>query len=55
LFDIDGFFKKSSAKTDESLEFAPTNLHLARMWAHNDTLKKTGLLDVMTVGGNVIN
>lgn len=44
------FFKPSAKKADESLEFAPINLHLARMWAHNDTLKKTGFLDVVTVG-----
>lgn len=43
-------FKQSSSKSDESLEFAPVNLHLQRMWAHNDTLKRSGLLDVITVG-----
>lgn len=44
------FFKPSAKKGDESLEFAPINLHLQRMWAHNDTLKKSGHLDVVTVG-----
>ncbi|CRL02356.1 CLUMA_CG015116, isoform B [Clunio marinus] len=44
------FFKPSAKKGDESLEFAPINLHLQRMCAHNDTLKKTGYLDVVTVG-----
>jgi inositol polyphosphate-4-phosphatase len=44
------FFKPSAKKADESLEFAPVNLHLQRMWAHNDTLKKSGCLDVVTVG-----
>ena len=44
------FFKPSAKKADESLEFAPINLHLQRMWAHNDTLKKSGYLDVVTVG-----
>lgn len=44
------YFKQSSSKSDESLEFAPVNLHLQRMWAHNDTLKRSGLLDVITVG-----
>ncbi|XP_031628041.1 inositol polyphosphate-4-phosphatase type I A isoform X2 [Contarinia nasturtii] len=44
------FFKQSSCKNDESLEFAPVNLHLQRMWAYNDTLKRDGFLDVITVG-----
>lgn len=44
------FFKKSSSKSDESLEFAPVNLHLQRMWAYNDTLKRDGFLDIITVG-----
>jgi inositol polyphosphate-4-phosphatase len=44
------FFKPSAKKSDEALEFAPINLHLQRMWAHNDTLKKSGCLDVVTVG-----
>lgn len=44
------FFKQSSCKNDESLEFAPVNLHLQRMWAYNDTLKRDGFLDVVTVG-----
>lgn len=43
-------FKKSSSKNDESLEFAPVNLHLQRMWAYNDTLKRDGFLDIITVG-----
>lgn len=44
------FFKQSSVKNDESLEFVPINLHLQRTWAHNDTLKRSGCLDVITVG-----
>ncbi|XP_058831634.1 inositol polyphosphate-4-phosphatase type I A isoform X2 [Topomyia yanbarensis] len=44
------YFKASSKKKDETLEFAPVNLHLQRMWAHNDTLKRAGILDVITVG-----
>uniref|UniRef100_A0A336M172 phosphatidylinositol-3,4-bisphosphate 4-phosphatase n=1 Tax=Culicoides sonorensis TaxID=179676 RepID=A0A336M172_CULSO len=44
------FFKASTKKADESLEFAPINLHLQRMWAHNNTLKRSGCLDVITVG-----
>lgn len=35
---------------DPSLEFAPINLHLQRMWVHNDTLNKTGFHDIVTVG-----
>lgn len=44
------FFKQSSCKNDESLEFAPVNLHIQRMWVYNDTLKRDGFLDVVTVG-----
>ena len=44
------YFKPSAKKGDESLEFAPINLHLQRMFAHNDTLKRSGVLDVVTVG-----
>jgi inositol polyphosphate-4-phosphatase len=44
------YFKQSSKKGEELLEFAPINLHFQRMVAHNDTLKKSGYLDVMTVG-----
>ncbi|XP_053948992.1 inositol polyphosphate-4-phosphatase type I A isoform X2 [Anastrepha ludens] len=43
-------FKRSSVKTDESLEFVPVNLHLQRMWAQNDTLNRSGVLDIITVG-----
>ncbi|XP_035786576.1 inositol polyphosphate-4-phosphatase type I A-like isoform X1 [Anopheles albimanus] len=43
-------FKPSCRKADETVEFAPVNLHLQRMWAHNDTLKRAGILDVITVG-----
>lgn len=42
--------KPSSNKGDENLEFVPVNLHLQRMCAHNDTLKRTGTYDVITVG-----
>lgn len=44
------YFKPSPKRVDETLEFAPINLHLQRMWAHNDTLKRSGTLDVVTVG-----
>jgi inositol polyphosphate-4-phosphatase len=44
------YFKPSAKRNDESLEFAPINLHLQRMVAHNDTLKKSGCLDIVTVG-----
>ncbi|XP_022917406.2 inositol polyphosphate-4-phosphatase type I A isoform X1 [Onthophagus taurus] len=43
-------FKPSSRKNDRSLEFAPINLHLQRMWVHNDTLNKAGFYDWITVG-----
>ncbi|KAL0280261.1 UNVERIFIED_CONTAM: hypothetical protein PYX00_001605 [Menopon gallinae] len=45
-----GFFKPSARKHDRTLEFAPVNLHLQRMWAQNDSLKKCGFYDVITVG-----
>lgn len=44
------YFKQSAKRNEELLEFAPINLHFQRMVAHNDTLKKSGTLDVMTVG-----
>lgn len=44
------FFKPSVKKADEAYEFAPVNLHLQRLWAHNCTLKRSGCLDVVTVG-----
>ncbi|XP_060809526.1 inositol polyphosphate-4-phosphatase type I A [Amyelois transitella] len=43
-------FKASSRKEEASLEFAPINLHLQRLWVHNDTLNKTGFHDVITAG-----
>lgn len=43
-------FKPSSRKNDRSLEFAPINLHLQRIWVQNDTLKKSGFYDTITVG-----
>ncbi|XP_069701186.1 inositol polyphosphate-4-phosphatase type I A isoform X3 [Periplaneta americana] len=44
------FFKPSSRKNDRTLEFAPVNLHLQRMWVQNDTLRKSGFYDIITVG-----
>ncbi|KAK7792356.1 hypothetical protein R5R35_009959 [Gryllus longicercus] len=44
------FFKPSSRKHDRTLEFAPVNLHLQRMWVQNDTLRKSGFYDIITVG-----
>ncbi|XP_031346437.1 inositol polyphosphate-4-phosphatase type I A isoform X2 [Photinus pyralis] len=44
------YFKASSRRSDRSLEFAPINLHLQRMWVHNDTLNKSGFYDWITVG-----
>uniref|UniRef100_A0A6M2DE89 phosphatidylinositol-3,4-bisphosphate 4-phosphatase n=1 Tax=Xenopsylla cheopis TaxID=163159 RepID=A0A6M2DE89_XENCH len=43
-------YKPSSTKYEPSLEFAPTNLHLQRMWAHNDTLGRAAINDIVTVG-----
>lgn len=47
---LNKYFKQSSSKNDSSLEFAPVNLHLQRMWAYNDTLKRDGFSDIITVG-----
>lgn len=44
------YFKPSSRKLDRSLEFAPINLHLQRMWVYNDTLNKANFYDWITVG-----
>ncbi|XP_029676506.1 type I inositol 3,4-bisphosphate 4-phosphatase isoform X3 [Formica exsecta] len=44
------YFKQSSRKNDRVLEFAPLNLHLQRMWVHNDTLNKCGFYDFISVG-----
>ncbi|KAJ8866130.1 hypothetical protein PR048_033654 [Dryococelus australis] len=44
------FFKPSSRKHDRVLEFAPVNLHLQRLWVQNETLRKSGFYDVVTVG-----
>lgn len=43
-------FKASSRKSDRSIEFAPINLHLQRMWVYNDTLNKSDFYDWITVG-----
>uniref|UniRef100_A0A8D8TYP2 phosphatidylinositol-3,4-bisphosphate 4-phosphatase n=1 Tax=Cacopsylla melanoneura TaxID=428564 RepID=A0A8D8TYP2_9HEMI len=44
------YFKQSCKRNDRSLEFAPINLHLQRMWAHSESLKKCDFYDVITVG-----
>ena len=44
------YFKRSSRRNDRTLEFAPLNLHLQRIWVHNDTLNKCGFYDFITVG-----
>lgn len=43
-------FKRSSRKSDRTLEFTPVNLHFQRMWVHNDTLNKSDFYDIVTVG-----
>lgn len=43
-------FKPSQRKNDRTLEFAPINLHLQRIWVQNDTLRKSGFYDIVTVG-----
>ncbi|XP_050301479.1 inositol polyphosphate-4-phosphatase type I A isoform X2 [Anthonomus grandis grandis] len=44
------YFKKSSRKSDRSLEFVPINMHLQRMWVYNDALNKSNFYDWVTVG-----
>ena len=43
-------FKRSAWKADPTYEMVPTNLHLQRMLAQNETLRKSGCYDVHTVG-----
>lgn len=43
-------FKPSAAKAQTSLEFAPVNMHLQRLWVHNTTSRKKCVYDVITVG-----
>ena len=40
---------------ENSLEFAPINLHLQRMWAQNESLRRSGFYDIMTVGAFAAN
>jgi len=37
-------------KDADEYEFVPVNLHLQRIWAQNETLRKSGFHDVITVG-----
>lgn len=43
-------FKPSRSKGLVSLEFAPVNMHLQRLWVHNTTSHKKCVYDVITVG-----
>lgn len=43
-------FKPSASKGLVSLEFAPVNMHLQRLWVHNTTSHKKCVYDVVTVG-----
>lgn len=43
-------FKKSSDKGEASIEMAPTNLHLQRLWVQNESLRRSGFYDVITHG-----
>ena len=47
--------KRSSEKENPLTEFAPINLHLQRMWAQNESLRRTGCYDVHTCGGFAAN
>lgn len=43
-------FKPSTKKKHKEVEFAPTNLHLQRMWVQNDSSSGGHFYDVITVG-----
>jgi len=43
-------FKRSSLSADPTYEFVPTNLHLQRSWIENESMRKSGLYDIHTVG-----
>ncbi|XP_045108228.1 LOW QUALITY PROTEIN: inositol polyphosphate-4-phosphatase type I A-like [Portunus trituberculatus] len=43
-------FKKSTDKGETSLEMSPTNLHLQRLWAQNESLRRSGFYDIITCG-----
>ena len=43
-------FRKSADKHSSQLEFVPINLHLQRMWAENDSLRKSAFYDTITHG-----
>lgn len=43
-------FRKSEDKSSQELEFVPVNLHLQRMWAENDSLRKSAFYDIITHG-----
>ena len=43
-------FRKSVDKKSQDLEFVPVNLHLQRMWAENDSLRKSAIYDTITHG-----
>ena len=43
-------FRRSEDKTSQELEFVPVNLHLQRMWAENDSLRKSAFYDIITHG-----
>ncbi|XP_074650931.1 inositol polyphosphate-4-phosphatase type I A-like [Tubulanus polymorphus] len=43
-------FKQSVQKSISELAFVPTNLHLQRMWVHNEARKNNTYYDIVTVG-----
>lgn len=43
-------FRKSVQKDESSLEFAPVNLHLQRLFGHNESLRRVKFYDIVTVG-----
>ena len=44
------YYRKSIEKTEQTLEFAPINLHVHRFCAANDSLRHFETYDTVTVG-----
>ncbi|KAL7643148.1 UNVERIFIED_CONTAM: hypothetical protein RMT77_006438 [Armadillidium vulgare] len=43
-------YRKSAEKDESALEFAPINLHIQRLFAQNESLRRSKFYDIITVG-----